>query len=395
MTERLYLHDSYRTGFDATVRAVRPAAGDGRVAVLLDQTAFYPTAGGQRHDIGTLGTARVLEVIEEDDDIVHLCDRAPGEGTVHGAIDWAARFDHMQQHSGQHLLSAILEESCRAPTLSFHMGEETSTIDLDIPQISAEALARAEGSVNAHIWANAPVHARFVTDAERDALPLRKDPTVHAHLRVVSIAAIDHSACGGTHVRATGELGAVHLLGTERVRQSTRLSFVCGGRALRHARAQRAIVSTLATRFTTRDSEVAGAVDKLDDALRTTRKRAEALTLEIARADAAAVAAGAARGAEVRIATGWSAERAAEFARTLAATGCAAGVLVRANAAGKGPDLLVALPPGDAREAGTVVREVCTAHGGKGGGAREFARGTLGPEADVDAAAALLRERLA
>lgn len=394
MTDRLYLTDSYLLDFTATVREARPH--DDGVAVLLDRTAFYPTAGGQLHDVGTLGAARVRDVIDDGDEVVHVCDRTPGEGAVSGQVAWTTRFDHMQQHSGQHLLSAVLEESFRAPTISFHMGEETCTIDLDVPQLSADALARAEDLVNDHIWRNQPVHARFIDDAERATIRLRKDPAVSENVRVVSIADVDHSPCGGTHVRATGELGAIHLLTTERVRQTTRLSFVCGGRALRHARVRRGIVGALAARFTTRDSEIATAIDKLDDALRVARKTSETLTAEIAQAEAQAVARerGAAGGAEVRVAAGWSAERAAAFARGLVAAGVPVAVLVPSTQTGRGADIVVAVPPGAACEAGTVLREVCALVGGKGGGAKDFARGALAAEANLDAAAAALRERL-
>ncbi len=388
MTDRLYLDDSTLLAFDAAVRETRPH--ERGVAVWLDRTAFYPTAGGQLFDTGTLGAARVLDVVEDGSEIVHVCDVAPGDGLVRGTIDAERRRDHMQQHSGQHLLSAILDEHFRAPTVSFHMGEETCTIDLDVPALGTDALTRAEELVNARIWDDLPVRARFVDDGERATLRLRKDPAVHDNLRVVSMGDVDHSACGGTHVRATGEIGAVHLLATERVRQTTRLTFVCGMRALRHARARREIVGALAVRFTTRDSEIGAAVDKLDEQLRTARKMADTLTLEVARADAATVSA---PGLDVRVGDGWTPERAAEFAKTVASRGVACAVLVPPRTPEKGADLLVAVPAGGPA-AGGIVREVTAAFGGKGGGAAEFARGALGAGADLTAAAAMLRAQL-
>jgi alanyl-tRNA synthetase len=400
MTERLYLTDGYLTRFTAAVKDVRAYAE--RYEILLDKTAFYPTSGGQLHDVGRLGGRRVVDVQERGDQVVHIVDGSVPFGEVEGEIDWRVRFDHMQQHSGQHLLSACLEEALAAPTLSFHMGDETCTIDLGIESLNEGALHRAEDLVNERIWENRPIHARFVTDEELRALPLRKDPAVSEDVRVVSIEGVDHSPCGGTHLHATGEIGAVHLLGTERVRDATRLTFVCGRRALLHARVRRHIVGALAARFTTRDSEVTAAIAKLDDAARAARKREQALTQELARADAAAVLAGrgsarpaplaSAAGARglIQIGEGWSAERAGEFARVVAAGGVVCAVVVPNAGTDRGPEVLLAAPREVGVDASAVLREVL-ARGGKGGGSREFARGALPRELTAPDAA----ERLA
>jgi alanyl-tRNA synthetase len=379
VTERLYLHDGYARTFDARVVSVRTTPEG--VEVVLDRTLFYPTSGGQRHDTGTLGAGRVRDVRDQGDDVVHVLDVAPGGDRVAGAVDWDARFDHMQQHTGQHLLSAVIEEHTGAATVSFHMGPETSSIDLAAPVFGEDVRTRVEDLVNARVQENRPVHVQFPTDAELAALPLRKDPAVTTNVRVISIDGIDHSPCGGTHLRATGEIGAIHLLGTERVRDATRLGFVCGRRALLRARRDRGIVSALAARFTTREDGVRDAVERLDADARAARRSEQTLSLELAQADAhAALARG--DGPVVIVGDGWSAERAGEFARVVARDGGRrACVIVPSADAARGHVVLVTGADG----AGDALRAIVAASGGKGGGTAEFARGATAPGASLEA----------
>src|ERR1700694_5053006 len=248
MTKRLYYDSSEVHEFDSVIEAVPPpSAEQSRPAIILRETAFYPTSGGQVHDTGwlTLEGAERLRVAEvadaEDARILHYLEappKLPVAGVrVRGSIDRERRRDHMQQHSGQHVLSAAFVELYQLPTVSFHMGEDYCSIDLATPSVSSEQIAGAETRANEVVFENRPVQIRYVSRAEAEKLGLRKlPPAEHDELRLVEIAEFDLSACGGTHVDTTGQIGSILLRKTERVRQGTRVEFVCGGRAVRMAR---------------------------------------------------------------------------------------------------------------------------------------------------------------
>jgi alanyl-tRNA synthetase len=230
VTERLYYADSYLTEFAAHVEAAEGAR------VYLDRTAFYPSSGGQPFDTGEIGGAPVVEVIDEGERIAHVLAQPVAARDVECRINWERRFDHMQQHTGQHLLSAVFEAHAGLKTISFHLGRDVSTIDLDAPSVPPETIERIEDAVNREAARNHEVTVSYEDAAS--AAGLRKAPEREGTIRVVTIAGIDRSACGGTHVRRTGEIGAILLLGTEKVRASTRVAFVCGLRAVAAARAE-------------------------------------------------------------------------------------------------------------------------------------------------------------
>ena len=238
MTERLYYTDSGLADFRAKV-----VAGDEPATTLyLDRTAFYPASGGQPHDLGTLNGIAVVDVIDEEERIAHRLASPLRATEVQGLIDWPRRFDHMQQHTGQHLLSAVLAERFGVATLSFNLGDDAATIDVDAADLPAGKLVEIERAANEEIWAD-----RLVTAAvENDAVGLRKASERAGPLRVVTIAGLDRSACGGTHVSSTGQIGLVLLRRVEKVRQSLRLEFLCGGRALDRARADFTALSAAA-----------------------------------------------------------------------------------------------------------------------------------------------------
>jgi alanyl-tRNA synthetase len=243
MTRRLYYDDSYLTRFQANVVNASPD----RKRVVLDKSAFYPTSGGQPFDLGSLNSVRVTDVVDEELHVVHYLE-SPLEGdVVEGAIDWTRRFDHMQQHTGQHLLSAVLAELFDFQTVSFHLGPESSTIDLETPAISAAQIQAAERRVNELIFENRPVDVTYI-DASK-AVDLRKPSERSGTLRVVAIHDLDRSACGGTHVRATGEIGPVLLRKTDKIRGNVRLEFLCGGRAVQRARADFDALTKIAQAF--------------------------------------------------------------------------------------------------------------------------------------------------
>jgi alanyl-tRNA synthetase len=231
MTERLYYTDAYLRRFEARVVE---RADDGR-RIYLDRTALYPTSGGQPHDLGRLAGIPVVDVIDEDDRVDHVLEAPLNQSEVVGEIDWERRFDLMQQHTGQHLLSAIFADTFGYQTLSVHFGDEMSTLDLDVAAVGAETLRQAEARANAIIAENRPVHVTF-EDAS-SAAGLRKPSDRGGTLRVVGIEDIDRSACGGTHVARTGEIGVLLLRRQEKIRKATRIEFLCGLRAARRARA--------------------------------------------------------------------------------------------------------------------------------------------------------------
>jgi len=218
MTERLYYNDSYLREFQA--RVVERSA-DGRT-VYLDRSAFYPASGGQPFDLGSIAGVEVVEVVDEDDRIAHrLAAPLAVEGEISAQVDWSRRFDHMQQHSGQHLLSAVFDELFGLHTVSFHLGAESATIDLEGGPVDARTLLEAEQRANRIVFENRPLDVRF-EDANK-AQGLRKASEREGTLRIVSIDGLDRSACGGTHVRGTGEIGVILLRKVEKIRQSARV----------------------------------------------------------------------------------------------------------------------------------------------------------------------------
>ena len=257
MTTRLYYKDAYLTDFDATIVEV----ADGGRRVYLDQTALYPTSGGQLYDTGMLGASRVVDVIDEDARIAHLLDAplAAVSGTVKGRVDWPRRFDHMQQHTGQHLLSAVLEDLFGWKTVSVHFGADASTLDVDADAVSRERLTRAADRANQIVVDNRAVSVSFEDAAS--AAGLRKPSDRTGDIRIVTIEDVDRSACGGTHVRATGEIGGLLLRRTEKVKQGTRIEFVAGMRAVARARADFAALSAIAHALSSSVDEASGIVE--------------------------------------------------------------------------------------------------------------------------------------
>lgn len=274
-TRRLYWEEPYRREFDATV-IERLQLAD-RPAVVLDATCFYPTSGGQPHDAGTLNDVPVLEVQEDAERIVHLLAESLSHDSVHGVIDWPRRFDHMQQHTGQHILSQAFERELDADTVSFHLGSATSSIDLATPSLDSDALSRVEALANRIVFDNRPVLAQEYDRDQVASLSLRRAPQVLGAIRVVSIEGFDACACGGTHVRATGEVGGIHIRGCDPRRDTTRVEFLCGWRALRDYRCRDLICQATASRLSTGVSDLPEAVSRLLEAEQAARRKAEDL----------------------------------------------------------------------------------------------------------------------
>lgn len=237
MTERLYYDNAYLTEFEGQVLACRPN-GD-QYDVLLDRSAFYPTSGGQPYDTGTLGHARVTDVQVTDGQVWHTVTEplAVGE-TVHGVIDWPRRFDHMQQHAGDHMIAGALHHLMGGVTIGLHISDDVSTIDVAMPEgvtrISDEDIRRVEFYVNERIQRDVPIRCWFPEAEELYTLPLRKEPTVTEHVRIVAIGDDEMVACGGTHPSTAGQLGMVKIVSVAPARGKMRVSFLAGQRALKN-----------------------------------------------------------------------------------------------------------------------------------------------------------------
>lgn len=261
MKDRLYLNDSYLREFEANI--VETSTISGHPAVRLDRTLFYPTSGGQMHDKGYLNDAAVLEVFLTDDVIWHSLDRPLNIGRVHGVLDWERRFDYMQQHTGFHILAASFLNELGIDTLSSHLGEEFSTIDVDRATVDQAELDRVEILANKIIWENRTINAFYVDKENIDNKKLRQPPDVEGPIRLVEVLDFDLDPCGGTHVRQTAEVGLVKLTGREKIRGYTRFSFIAGSRALREFRRYSYVLSKLSQILTTGPEEMPDAVLKI------------------------------------------------------------------------------------------------------------------------------------
>ncbi len=289
MTDRLYFHDAYLTQFDAAVQETRQK--DGALWVRLDRTAFYPTGGGQPHDEGTLAaggtTARVTDVLLEGDAVWHRVDAPLSAGDqVHGRIDWARRFDHMQQHGGEHIMAGTIKQLFDGFTHGLHIGREHSTIDVTMPdartRLSAEEIAQLEDVVNQRIQQNAPIKAWFPTEEEMANLPMRKDPTVSEHVRVIGVGDYEFCACGGTHPSAAGQIGLLKVLDTQPARGKMRVSFLCGMRAVRHYQAVYDAASQAGKLLSAPPEQLYQEVQRQQDELLMQREQLRALRLQAA-----------------------------------------------------------------------------------------------------------------
>jgi alanyl-tRNA synthetase len=390
MTERLYLTDPYLVTF--TARVVAGADQGGRPSALLDRTAFYPEGGGQPADRGTLGGAQVLDVQESGGDVVHLLDRqlAPG-AEVEGRVDWARRLDHMQQHHGQHLLSAAFERVHGAPTRSFHLGERTCTIDLDISisKLDDAALRVAESAANESVWRNLPVVARDFLGEERSRLPLRKDAVKGD--RVVLVEGVDASPCGGTHPLRTGDVGAIAVLGVQKWGQgASRVEFVCGGRVVRLVAEQGRWLKEAADALKTAPRELPEAARRVAEESNARRKLSAELERELSRAQAEKIVSE----SDPDFPIVAKVER-ASFARALSGAIAERGAIALLGAVEDGrAHLCFARPKGRGPAMNEVLKEALSLLSGKGGGSPDFAQGS-GDPARLDEALSAAKAKVA
>jgi alanyl-tRNA synthetase len=260
-TKRLYFEDPYQVEFEAQVS--RKIIHEQKPALILDQSCFYPESGGQPCDKGQIDGINVLKVVEDKEEVLHLVEKDVSSKKIKGKIDWERRFDHMQQHSGQHILSQSFYEFFEAETLSFHLGIDSSTVEMDLRTISEEEIEKVEERANDIIFQNREVKSYFIPEEKIKSLPFRKPPQKEGLIRVVEVSDFDYSACGGTHVRRAGEIGLIKILKGERIRNNVRLEFTCGKRAFEDYSWKSKALYQLSGRFSAHERDVLTSVEKL------------------------------------------------------------------------------------------------------------------------------------
>jgi alanyl-tRNA synthetase len=380
VTSRIYYTDPYCRRFDAVVTKV--FVHESRPAALLDRTAFYPTSGGQPFDTGQLisaGKAAVIDTIDLDEDVIHILSAPLAEGAaVRGEIDWTRRFDHMQQHTGQHILSAAFDRLFDNRTVSFHMGSDVSTIDLQ-QETSWEQIARAEAEANRIIWENREVAIRFVSSEHAATLPLRKEPAQGGTLRLIEVNDFDLSACGGTHVSRTGAIGSLIVTAAEKFKGGTRLTFACGGRAVRTFHALRDAVSGSVRLLSVLPHDLPGAIERMQtdakELRRTLKKFQEALaSQEAARLVGASRAGGAGEATSVIVEAleGWDANGLKAIATHITAQTRAAVALFSTATP---VSVVIACSADVPVDAVATLRALTERFGGRGGGKSDLAQG--------------------
>jgi alanyl-tRNA synthetase len=375
MTERLYYTDCYLCAFTARVTG---HADEGRT-VYLDRTAFYPTSGGQPFDTGSIASVAVLDVVDEDQRIAHRLAASVEAETVECAVDWRRRFDHMQQHTGQHLLSAVFEELFHLRTVSFHLGAESATIDIEGGAVEARSILDAERRANEIVFENRPVTVEFQDAVE--AQGLRKPSDRDGTLRIVSIDRLDRSACGGTHVRSTGEIGPVLIRKLDRIRQTVRVEFLCGARAVRRARADYDALSKAAQLFSSPLDEVPAMLAAQMEAARTAEKTHRRLELDLAAYRGNELYRNTAPGGEgFRRVTQRSERGNLEELRALAQNFTAQPKAVFIAVLEAPPSVLFAVSEDSGIDAGKALKAALAEAGGRGGGNATIAQGSV-PEA--------------
>ena len=369
-TERLYYNDPYLLEFDATA-VERQTVGD-RTGVVLDKTAFYPTSGGQPHDFGTINRVQVIDCIDDEKTgaIIHVLERPVDIGSVHCVVDARRRTDHMQQHSGQHVLSQAFVELFNLPTVSFHLGAVHCTIDLPAESVSREQLEQAEDLANRIIRENRSVAVRYIAQENIAEAGLRKATERVGEVRVIDISGYDRSACGGTHVRTTGEIGAILITGLERVKKQVRVQFICGDRLLRYARQANRTLEAISQTISSPPLETAPAVQALWDEHQEARKRIEDLEAQLIHHEAAEFP------VKDGVATGIFQNRGIEKVKMLASKICSRPGTV-ALLADQGDQLRVvfARSADSAVDVAALLKETLNRFGGRGGGRPQLAQG--------------------
>jgi alanyl-tRNA synthetase len=390
VTERLYYTDAYRTDFDAVV--IEVVSAQDRLAAVLDRTAFYPSSGGQPFDTGRLGAVRVTDVFDGDDGrILHVIDGELEPGPVQGEIDWQRRFDHMQQHTGQHLLSAAFDRLLQARTVGFHLGVQSATIDLS-REVSSPEIRRAEAEANRIVWEDRPVSIRFADEAEAAQVSFRKEPARRGVLRVVEVEGFDTSACGGTHVARTGAIGIIAVASWERFKGGSRIEFVCGGRALASFGSLRDSMAASVRRISVLPSELPAGIERLQSEVKDLKRRIRGLQGQLAGVEAERLVDEAGGPAVVAALDGWDPVGLKAIASAITVRPGHITVLFGTPSPAS---VVVARGEGAGVNCAGVLESLSERFGGKGGGRPELAQGgglTGAPDEMIAYARTLLDE---
>ena len=406
-TKRLYYDDAFAREFTAEVLscepgtaaapptpATAPAAALWRVK--LDRTAFYPTSGGQPHDTGRLGDARVVDVLNEDDEVIHVVDKPIEIGSVKGSIDWHRRFDHMQQHTGQHVLSAVFHSKFALPTISFHLGSDVCTIDVRGQEPKQKILDDVMAAANDVVYADRAVNVKYGSTEELAAAGVRKTVERTGTQRAIEIESLELQACGGTHVQRTGQIGMILVRGVSRIRQDWRVEFACGRRAERLAREDFAVLRAVAQRLNCSPQEAVTAAERVVAERDAHFKSTKASTQKLAELDARAAVQEVEVGLDglrvvAKLFEADSPEYVQAFARELAQAENTVALLVHIESG----QIFFSQHPTAKKDMNALLAEALKHVAGKGGGSRDSARGRLAdPQRALEfliTAAALLR----
>ena len=410
LTDRLYYHDSFLREFDATVISCTPEGP--RWKVILNKTAFYPTSGGQPHDLGTLGDAQVVEVVDapaaqaassgpnvsipgDPHHVIHYATAEVPAGPIHGQIDWPRRLDHMQQHTAQHLLSAAFIELFGFRTISFHLGKQISTIDLEAPSVVPRQIEAAERRSNEIIFEDRAVEIRFGTAQELAESGIRKKVDREGILRAIEIDGFDRQPCGGTHLASTGQAGLILLRKLERSREHWRIEFVAGYRALAAARADFSTLTQAAAQLSCALQDVPAGIAKNIEERRTNNTAIKRLEERLATLEAQAllqqhpeVPAG------TRFIVATPPDATPAYLALLAAKLTAEKNVITLLVSRETGHVVAARSPELSQDLGAILRESLKEFQGKGGGARHFAHGSLPDPTQADAFITLTKSRL-
>ena len=401
-TRRLYYDDAFQTEFTARVmhcEVLPPDLSAGITSnswsLILDRTAFYPTSGGQPHDSGKIEEANILDVRDEGEEIIHVVDRKPGDPEVKACINWPRRFDHMQQHTGQHLLSAMFQERFGRPTVSFHLGAEVCTIDLRGPEPSAEVLEGAERAANQIVFEDRPVTVRYGTAEQLSRLGVRREVERAGILRAIEIESADLQPCGGTHVKSTGQIGMILVRRCTKIRQDWRLEFVCGGRAEKTARRDFQLLSETAEKLSCSPEEVASAGSRALSERDASYKKIRTLLERSANAEAGLALQSAVPGpGGLRVVSRVFEDVPSEYLGFFGTAVAKTQKTIALLGFGGAGDVLFAQHASSGKDMNALLKHVVEKFGGKGGGTRDFARGKLADASEVEKALVWAREKL-
>ncbi len=384
-THRLYYDDCYIQAFSARVLSCLPAepfaSPTGTVPaweVILDQSAFYPTSGGQPNDLGCIDDSQILDVRDDGDDIAHIVDREVIAGEVQASLNWPRRFDHMQQHTGQHLLSAMFQERFGLPTVSFHLGTDLSTIDLSGPKPSREVLEGTQRAANRVIFEDRPVNVRYGTADRLAQTGVRKEVEREGILRAIEIEAVDLQPCGGTHVKSTGRIGLILVRRCMRIRQNWRIEFACGSRAERLATDDFQLLRTLSDELTCAPEDTTAAVQKLTAERDASFKTLRGVVQELAQARANLLFSAAKPTADgLRVIAEVLRDVPLDLLLPLATDLASTEKTIALLAAEGTGQLVLAQHPSSGKDLQVVLKQISASFPCKGGGTKDFVRAKL------------------